>query len=1180
MKTTTLLPLLVVVVVGLSAAEIATTAAANHRNDEAMSSSFSSVFGMRKRPSPSTIMRAKDTEAMMHRSTSSKTVHEDREQEILQAKALLEHRRALASSSSDAAAAPTADDLFKRKLQAHHTEQFSLTNSHPHHVQSNGKLSETPLRASRMVSTPQRSHVRSLQASLVDTFEDNVCEHSEVIVLGNGVSQVTLNGRTDEVSQYSHSCGAISQNDDIDSFMVVGTGKPFYATTCGEVANEFDTMITVQESTGDAGCDIDGFTCVGMNAYRSCPGDVKAADMVWNTTEGALYHIVVGNSESFTPRPQAFSLMVGEIGGETDAALPSNDICEMATPITLTDGFASIVASNENASPTSGYQGCSSDDFGSLWYSIVGNGQKMVVSTCSDMTTLDSSIAVLESKDGTCNRDGFICKENAGSSHKCDLGSHPIVSWISQPGITYFIQPYSSYIGTSGQFEMTITEEKPSSFEICNAQATRFQRENVGVECSCDLVKPYDGTYKMVCEDFCLYCDGDDDVDGSSTDNRCHTRTYEATFLDVLVSDYKNTSTFTNGGINSTITYSLFHNGTCALGVDDQFCRSCGVQACGHPVIDCTNLYPSLPMIDLCSPTADVVSPSAATDEETKLVRAMRDMITGSGSDTCTLYPSETKCAGSKNEIELEFDHLNCFCELDNDTGSSYMSCNMTCGFLCNSDESVCAVESRYLSFHLNGDRSGEAIEYNYRVGLDSFLHVEVDPQFEDFCIAYGGGQSCDCVMAQCPNSDDDTKLPQITCTSRTDNSVSTYDYCQPSVVEDGIFQVLSTDDFNTCIDLSPANAVCNNAMSVQADGVTITGSTKFVQTGINDDCEDPQLNGIWYTIVGDGTFLKISTVDSLDPATAVRVSVRKGECGNIMECLTTTDYYGRTNFFAEAGVTYHLFVSQRYDWQDDLVEFPLTIEPSSESYSACEVARAEFDDKNFVCQCYEYKESDYKEGASLSCTSICDEICVDDLSVCIFNHAFDFFDLEGKLVERSRTFRYTKGIDGHMVWQMNLADNECGVGHFTSDGRYDGCGSCAIKECPDGSMMPEVDCSNLPRGDIFDFCNPITVDDTVSIFAAFDDTNFDTCTYNGTVAPTSTPSASPTSNPIAATAPQEETGKKNDQAEESQNRKNNDGNSNDSAEDENADGSGSPSKRWRSGILLMLVVLGIGHLL
>eukprot|EP00538_Stauroneis_constricta_P010976 CAMPEP_0119563684 /NCGR_PEP_ID=MMETSP1352-20130426/24324_1 /TAXON_ID=265584 /ORGANISM="Stauroneis constricta, Strain CCMP1120" /LENGTH=54 /DNA_ID=CAMNT_0007612321 /DNA_START=35 /DNA_END=196 /DNA_ORIENTATION=- len=54
-----------------------------------------------------------------------------------------------------------------------------------------------------------------------------------------------------------------------------------------------------------------------------------------------------------------------------------------------------------------------------------------------------------------------------------------------------------------------------------------------------------------------------------------------------------------------------------------------------------------MPVTDLCDST-DVVSPSAATDEETKILQAMRDMITGSGSDKCTLYPSETSCDESK----------------------------------------------------------------------------------------------------------------------------------------------------------------------------------------------------------------------------------------------------------------------------------------------------------------------------------------------------------------------------------------------------------------------------------------------------------------------------------------------------------------------------------------------------
>ena len=76
--------------------------------------------------------------------------------------------------------------------------------------------------------------------------------------------------------------------------------------------------------------------------------------------------------------------------------------CEDAVSL-LSDGSVTT-GSNENGSPTT-FSTCDSGDVSgrSSWYSFVGTGRRMVVSTCTEDTTLDTNLALYSSSGGQCN---------------------------------------------------------------------------------------------------------------------------------------------------------------------------------------------------------------------------------------------------------------------------------------------------------------------------------------------------------------------------------------------------------------------------------------------------------------------------------------------------------------------------------------------------------------------------------------------------------------------------------------------------------------------------------------------------------------------------------------------------------------------------------------------------------
>lgn len=132
-------------------------------------------------------------------------------------------------------------------------------------------------------------------------------------------------------------------------------------------------------------------------------------------------------------------------------APPVNDLCENAIAITCdTTLLGSTLEATTIGAPLGTFCGTNVSAAG-IWYTIIGNGGPIILSTCSPATNYDTRIHVFS---GSCG--SFICVNgNDDASPVCASNSLASeLSFMSNFGATYFVY-VSGFGGATGNFELT-----------------------------------------------------------------------------------------------------------------------------------------------------------------------------------------------------------------------------------------------------------------------------------------------------------------------------------------------------------------------------------------------------------------------------------------------------------------------------------------------------------------------------------------------------------------------------------------------------------------------------------------------------------------------------------------------------------------------------------------------------
>ena len=219
-------------------------------------------------------------------------------------------------------------------------------------------------------------------------------------------------------------------------YSIVGTGGDITASTCSSDTN-FDSQIGI--FSGSCGV----LTCVaGNNNDLGCQNP-RLSTVTWASTAGTTYYIVVagvlGASGDY------------ELSIECEVVAPDNDLCSDAEPIDCGD---TVIGSTETASnePGIGFCGTTLSTAPGVWYSFVGTGGVVEVTTCGAATDYDTKLGVFS---GSCG--SLSCVGRDADDFGCGFSFlRSRVSFSSTAGVTYYIY-VTGFGSNSGTFELSVT---------------------------------------------------------------------------------------------------------------------------------------------------------------------------------------------------------------------------------------------------------------------------------------------------------------------------------------------------------------------------------------------------------------------------------------------------------------------------------------------------------------------------------------------------------------------------------------------------------------------------------------------------------------------------------------------------------------------------------------------------
>jgi len=271
---------------------------------------------------------------------------------------------------------------------------------------------------------------------------------AEAIVTGT-----TVGARPESDLPSSETCGIESAGV---WFKVVGTGSNMKATTCMP-GTDHPTQVHVFAGS----CDSLSCISVEANNYAVCSDFAIAtntATVNWETEEGAEYFILVGSRDGSVGN---FELKVTEF-----EPIPT-DTCETAYKLFTGDELLPVTGSTEDATNDfpygEEYCGLPLDTAG-VWYTIVGTGGGLSVSTCG-FNNYNSAISIftgsgcgeLECVTGVATRDP-----------SCNFAG-VTAAWPSEEGVTYYIYVHGVPQNSYGNFEIQVeTFEMEVNNGFCN----------------------------------------------------------------------------------------------------------------------------------------------------------------------------------------------------------------------------------------------------------------------------------------------------------------------------------------------------------------------------------------------------------------------------------------------------------------------------------------------------------------------------------------------------------------------------------------------------------------------------------------------------------------------------------------------------------------------------------------
>lgn len=668
----------------------------------------------------------------------------------------------------------------------------------------------------------------SLSSSACTPPANDLCTNAETITCGDVLAGSTAFG-TQQAIDGSAGIGVW--------YTFQGTGLDITLSTCNDA--DFDTEITVMTSP-----DCSSFTQVAFNDDNSgagCGGNTSL--LTFTSTYDETYYVYVSHWQSGSTVTGTFNLTM-------TCATPVNDLCADALPIACGD----VVQGNNYNSTVSVDESCAEINAGNgVWYTMVGTGEDVTVSTCSPNTDFDTELVVTsgDCASQTCvaaNDDDFNCPDN---------GLFSTLTFYAEPGETYNIY-VSNYDPTSG---------------------TPFGEFELSVTCACPTIDA--GSLTADAASVCM-------SGGSAT-----------------VSATENVAPTVPTGY--AVAYVLTSGAGLDI-VDVQASPSFSVAAAGDYTIHTLVLDPADQATLLAETTGGGVAALLSGNGGTPLCGALDVTgapVTVNPEPTATLSGDVTVCDGNAEQIQIDLTGVGPW-----DVVLATPSQNVDLLAITSSPMMVNVVSAgSYTLVSVNdancpGTVSGTATVTEDLTAESAWSFAQVtntlDVDFTDASLNsptswlwdFGDGNTSTAASPTHTYAADGTYTVCLTVT----NNCGSDSACAAVVVDP--------------VSLAPANDLCGGAITVNC-GDVVSGNT---DNATADDAPQGVSEGLWYVFSGTGDNVTASTCDAADFDTEIVVST--GSCGNLTFLANNDDDFtnctGNTSqltFATQVGVDYYIYV-------------------------------------------------------------------------------------------------------------------------------------------------------------------------------------------------------------------------------------------------------------------------------
>ncbi|RQV94583.1 T9SS C-terminal target domain-containing protein [bacterium] len=269
------------------------------------------------------------------------------------------------------------------------------------------------------------------QSALDDAPANDLCENAIAVAIGSTIAGSTLEATADNAGY----CGTSNTAPGV-WYSVIGNGGIMTASTCNDA--DYDTKISVYTD----GCGT--LTCVaGNDDDPNCSGCTSSAS--WPSNSDFEYLVLV---HGYSSNVGNFNLT---ISSEDPPEPPANDNCEDAIALEI----PSITQGNSDNATADDVEQCGGymTDMLGVWFTFVGNGHELVLTTCDAGTSYDTQIQVYT---GECGE--LVCVGGDDDDPDCSYnGLLTTLTFCAESGVVYHVL-LNGYSGATGDYVLHIED--------------------------------------------------------------------------------------------------------------------------------------------------------------------------------------------------------------------------------------------------------------------------------------------------------------------------------------------------------------------------------------------------------------------------------------------------------------------------------------------------------------------------------------------------------------------------------------------------------------------------------------------------------------------------------------------------------------------------------------------------